>query len=47
MRDEAVDCAILGCTEFGLLLKPGDLPIPMFDTTEIHASAGVAFMLGS
>jgi len=27
---------ILGCTELGLLVKQGDLDIPVYDTTLIH-----------
>jgi aspartate racemase len=41
-----VDGVILGCTEFGLLIKPGDLDLPAFDTAAIHAEAGMAFALG-
>ena len=37
---------ILGCTEIGLLLKPGDAPVPLFDTALIHAEAAAAFALG-
>ena len=33
---------VLGCTEIGLLVKDGDVDIPLFDTTEIHARAAVA-----
>jgi aspartate racemase len=36
---------ILGCTEIGLLVKPEDSPIPLFDTTRIHAEAAVALAL--
>ncbi|WP_256932899.1 hypothetical protein [Psychrobacter sp. BF1] len=36
---------ILGCTEIGLLIKPADRPIPIFDTTAIHAPAAVEFLL--
>lgn len=32
---------ILGCTEIGLLIAPGDVDVPLFDTTEIHARAAV------
>lgn len=32
---------ILGCTEIGLLVKQEDSPVPLFDTTEIHARAAV------
>ena len=44
-RDRGVDGVILGCTEFGLLIKPDDLELPVFDTAVIHAEAGVAFAL--
>ncbi|WP_421546969.1 aspartate/glutamate racemase family protein [Pseudomonas sp. QD4] len=36
---------ILGCTEIGLLIKPEHSPLPLFDTTELHARAAVAFAL--
>lgn len=36
---------ILGCTEIGLLVKAEDSPIPLFDTTRIHAEAAVALAL--
>lgn len=36
---------IFGCTEIGLLLNASDCPVPVFDTTAIHASAAVEFML--
>jgi aspartate racemase len=37
---------ILGCTEIGLLLRPVDAPVPLFDTATIHAEAAAAFALG-
>lgn len=37
---------ILGCTEIGLLIRPEDTPLPLFDTAEIHALAAVDFALG-
>jgi aspartate racemase len=37
---------ILGCTEIGLLLKPEDAPVPLFDTAAIHAEAAAEFALG-
>jgi aspartate racemase len=46
MRGENADGVILGCTEFGLLVKPEDLALPLFDTTEIHAKAAMDFALG-
>jgi len=36
---------ILGCTEIGLLVKQEDSPVPLFDTTRIHAEAAVDFAL--
>jgi aspartate racemase len=52
-REIMVDCAargaqaiILGCTEIGLLVGRGDSPVPLFDTTALHAAAAVEFMLG-
>ena len=36
---------ILGCTEIGLLLRPGDADVPLFDTTRIHAEAAVRYAL--
>ena len=32
---------VLGCTEIPLLIKPEDSPIPVFNTTELHAEAAV------
>ncbi len=32
---------ILGCTEIGLLVKPEDAPVPLFDTTLLHAANAV------
>jgi aspartate racemase len=37
---------ILGCTEIPLIVKPEDVPIPVFNTTLIHATAAVNFALG-
>ena len=38
---------VLGCTELMLLVRPEDSAVPLFDTTEIHARAGVDFALGA
>jgi aspartate racemase len=32
---------ILGCTEIGLLIKPGDVDVPIYDTARIHAIESV------
>ncbi len=36
---------ILGCTEIGLLLQSSDAPVPLFDTTRIHAEAAASLAL--
>ena len=36
---------ILGCTEIPLLIKEKDSPVPVFDTTALHAAAAVDFAL--
>jgi len=36
---------VLGCTELGLLLQAGDLSVPLFDTTRLHAEAAVNLSL--
>jgi len=45
VSDQGADSVILGCTEFALLVAPADLPVPAFDTTGIHAEAGMDFAL--
>ncbi len=42
---DGAEGVILGCTEIGLLIGPADVPCPVFDTTAIHAEAGVRFAL--
>ncbi len=42
------EAVILGCTEISLLVGPEDSPIPLFDTTAIHAkSAAESALYGS
>lgn len=43
--EQGAEGVIFGCTEIGLLLQAADCPVPVFDTTAIHASAAVKFML--
>ena len=45
LKEKGAQGVILGCTEIPLLLKPGDSPIPVFDTTAIHARAAVEYAL--
>lgn len=39
------EAIILGCTEIMLLVRPEDSPVPIFDTTALHAEAAIAFAL--
>jgi aspartate racemase len=45
--DQGAEGIVLGCTEIGLLLKPSDVAVPVFDTTRIHARAAVDRALAS
>ena len=36
---------VLGCTEIGLLIGPGDSPIPVIDSAAVHAAALAAYAL--
>lgn len=37
LKAQGAEGVILGCTELGLLIKEKDSPLPLFDTTTIHA----------
>ncbi len=37
---------ILGCTELGLLIRQEDSPLPLFDTTVLHAQAAAELAMG-
>jgi len=39
------EAVILGCTEIMLLVRPEDSPVPIFDTTALHAEAAIEFAL--
>jgi aspartate racemase len=43
--DDGAEGIILGCTEIPLLLKPEDIPVPSFDTVQLHAKAAIDFSL--
>lgn len=45
---QGAQAVILGCTEICLLLDPADTtgPVPLFDSTALHARAAVDWMLG-
>lgn len=44
---QGAEAVILGCTELMLLIGPGDVGLPLFDTTGLHARAAVALALAS
>ncbi len=46
LAERGAEGIILGCTEIGLLVQAKDSPIPLFDTTRIHAQAAVKCALG-
>jgi aspartate racemase len=45
LAERGVEGVILGCTEIGLLIGEKDSPVPVFDTTKIHAVAAVEYAL--
>lgn len=45
LAKRGADCLILGCTEVGMLLDEGNVPVPVFDTTHIHCRAALDMAL--
>ena len=45
LRKFGAQGAILGCTELPMLVAEKDSPVPIFDTTQLHALAAVDFAL--
>ena len=43
--ERGAEGVILGCTEIAMLIKPSDVAVPLFDTTEIHARAAAELAL--
>ncbi|MGE7413624.1 aspartate/glutamate racemase family protein [Methylobacterium tarhaniae] len=43
--ERGAEAVILGCTEIMLLVRPEDSPVPLFDTTALHAEAAVDLAL--
>ncbi len=42
---QGAEGVILGCTEIGLLIQQEDTPVPLFDTTRLHALAAADLAL--
>jgi len=45
LADSGAEAMILGCTELCLLIKPENSRQPLYDTTELHAKAILAYAL--
>ena len=43
LEKEGGEGVILGCTEIPLLIRQGDVDIPIFDTTELHSVAAIDY----
>ncbi len=43
--DRGAQAILLGCTEIDLLVRPNDAPVPVFDTTRLHAEWAVDMAL--
>jgi aspartate racemase len=47
LADRGAEGILLGCTEIDLLVGPQDSPVPVFDTTRLHAHRAVDLALES
>jgi amino-acid racemase len=45
LADRGAQAILLGCTEIDLLVGPADAPVPVFDTTRLHAERAVELAL--
>jgi aspartate racemase len=45
LADRGAQAVVLGCTEISLLLRPDDAPVPLADSTALHAAAIVEFSI--
>jgi aspartate racemase len=43
--DDGAECILFGCTEIELLVDERDSPVPVFDTTRLHAARAVSLAL--
>ncbi len=46
LADDGAQAILLGCTEIDLLVGQEDSPVPVFDTTRLHAERAVTLALG-
>ena len=45
LREQGAEGVILGCTEIPMLVKQKDSPLPVFDTTRLHALAALDYAM--
>ena len=45
LADRGAQAILLGCTEIDMLVGPQDAPVPVFDTTRLHAERAVELAL--
>ncbi len=45
LTEQGAEGIILGCTELPLLIHPADVPVSLFNTTQLHAEAAVKLAL--
>ncbi len=44
VREQDTDAALLGCTELPMMIRPGELSVPVIDTTRVHIESIVRAM---
>ncbi len=47
LAEHGAEAILLGCTEIDLLVEPEDSPVPVFDTTRLHAQRAVELALST
>jgi aspartate racemase len=47
LTDRGAEAILFGCTEIDLLVGPADSPVPVFDTTRLHADRAVELAIGA
>jgi aspartate racemase len=47
LRGRGAEGILIGCTEIDLLIGPPDAPVPLFDTTRLHAERAVDLALAT
>ena len=46
LRERGAEGVILGCTELPMLVRPGEVDLPLIDTLEIHADRALSMAVG-